>query len=92
MQNHRKDGADVIVIRHPMSELLILRCARKYINYKCWRWHERAPYSSFIGLFTVRETKDTIEGLKVAIIGDIYHSRVARKNIWGLSKMGAKLR
>ena len=42
-------------------------------------------------MFTIREKKGTLKGLKVAIIGDIYHSRVARSNIWGLTKMGAEV-
>ena len=42
-------------------------------------------------MFTIREKKGTIKGLKVAILGDIYHSRVARSNMWGLLKMGAEV-
>jgi aspartate carbamoyltransferase catalytic subunit len=42
-------------------------------------------------MFTIREIKKKIEGLKVAIVGDITHSRVARSNIWGLTKLGAQV-
>ena len=49
------------------------------------------PTQGLLDMFTIRENKGTIKGLKVAIIGDIYHSRVARSNIWGLSKMGAEV-
>ena len=42
-------------------------------------------------MLTIREVKGGIKGLKVAIIGDIYHSRVARSNIWGLTKLGAEV-
>ena len=47
------------------------------------------PTQALLDLFTMREKKGTIEGLKVSIIGDIAHSRVARSNIAALNKMGA---
>jgi aspartate carbamoyltransferase catalytic subunit len=43
-------------------------------------------------MYTIREKKGTLEGLKVAIVGDILHSRVARSNIYGLSKFGCEIR
>lgn len=49
------------------------------------------PTQALLDLFTIREKKGNIAGLKVAIIGDILHSRVARSNIWGLLKLGAKV-
>jgi aspartate carbamoyltransferase catalytic subunit len=52
--------------------------------------HEH-PTQGLLDLFTIREKKGRIEGLKVAIVGDIAHSRVARSDIWGLSKLGAKV-
>ncbi len=42
-------------------------------------------------MMTIKEKKGTLEGLKVAIVGDIAHSRVARSNIYGLAKMGAQV-
>ena len=42
-------------------------------------------------MFTILEKKGTIKGLKIAIIGDVLHSRVARSNIWGLTKLGAEV-
>jgi aspartate carbamoyltransferase catalytic subunit len=42
-------------------------------------------------MFTIREKKNTLAGLKIAFIGDILHSRVARSNIWGLTKLGARV-
>jgi aspartate carbamoyltransferase catalytic subunit len=42
-------------------------------------------------MFTMREHFGRLEGLKVSIIGDIFHSRVARSNLWGLTKMGANV-
>lgn len=52
--------------------------------------HEH-PTQGLLDMFTIREKKGKIEGLKVAILGDIAHSRVARSNIWGLRKLGAEV-
>jgi len=49
------------------------------------------PTQALLDMFTIREAKERIEGLKVAIVGDIAHSRVARSNIYGLTKMGANV-
>jgi aspartate carbamoyltransferase catalytic subunit len=52
--------------------------------------HEH-PTQGLLDLLTIREKFGSIEGLKVVIVGDIIHSRVARSDIWGLQKMGAKV-
>jgi aspartate carbamoyltransferase catalytic subunit len=52
--------------------------------------HEH-PTQALLDLFTVRRSRGSIDGLKVAIVGDIMHSRVARSNIWGFTKMGAEV-
>lgn len=49
------------------------------------------PTQALLDLFTIREKKGHIDGLKVTILGDILHSRVARSNIWGLLKLGAEV-
>ncbi len=49
------------------------------------------PTQALLDIFTIREKKGRIKGLKVTIIGDILHSRVARSNIWGLLKLGAEV-
>lgn len=49
------------------------------------------PTQALLDLFTIREKKGYIDGLKVTILGDILHSRVARSNIWGLLKLGAEV-
>ncbi len=49
------------------------------------------PTQALLDMFTIRERKGTLSGLKIAFIGDILHSRVARSNIWGLTKLGAKV-
>ena len=52
--------------------------------------HEH-PTQGLLDIFTIKEHKKEIHGLKVCLIGDILHSRVARSNIWGLTKLGAKV-
>lgn len=86
-------GASVIVIRHPLSGapwLLAKELNSSIINAGDGS-HEH-PSQALLDLFTIREIKGKIKGLKVVIVGDILHSRVARSNIWGLSKLGAEVR
>lgn len=86
-------GADVVVLRHPMAgaaELLANTLSASVINAGDGA-HEH-PSQALLDLFTVREKKGRLEGLKVAIIGDILHSRVARSDIWGYTRMGAEVR
>ncbi len=52
--------------------------------------HEH-PTQALLDLLTLKKRKGRIEGLRVAIVGDILHSRVARSNIWGLTKLGASV-
>jgi aspartate carbamoyltransferase catalytic subunit len=87
-------GIDAYVIRHSYSGSAAL--AAKYVPSKPVinagdGTHEH-PTQGILDLLTMREAKGRIEGLEVAIVGDIAHSRVARSNIWGLSKLGAKIR
>ncbi|MEO7717262.1 MAG: aspartate carbamoyltransferase catalytic subunit [Capsulimonas sp.] len=87
-------GIDVFVIRHSFSGAAAL--ASKYVPNKSVinagdGTHEH-PTQGLLDLMTIREKKGQIEGLEVAIVGDIAHSRVARSNIWGLHTMGAKVR
>lgn len=85
-----KMGADVIIIRHPMSGAPHL--ASQYVDASIINAGDginEHPTQSLLDLYTIREKKTHIEGLKIAIVGDILHSRVARSNIWGLVKLGA---
>ena len=86
-------GASMIVIRHPMSGApwLLARELHSSIINAGDGWHEH-PSQGLLDLFTIRRLKGRIEGLKVAIVGDILHSRVARSDIWGFSKLGAEVR
>jgi len=86
-------GADAVILRHPMAgaaELLARTLSVSVINAGDGA-HEH-PSQALLDLFTAREKKGRLEGLKVAIIGDILHSRVARSDIWGYTKMGAEVR
>jgi len=86
-------GADVIVIRHPVSgapHLLAKHVKASVIN--AGDGINEHPTQALLDMFTIRQKKGTLCKLKVAIIGDILHSRVARSNIWGLTTMGAEVR
>lgn len=86
-------GADVVVLRHPMAgaaELLANTLSASVINAGDGA-HEH-PSQALLDLFTAREKKGCLEGLKVAVVGDILHSRVARSDIWGYTRMGAEVR
>ncbi|MDA8124791.1 MAG: aspartate carbamoyltransferase catalytic subunit [Deltaproteobacteria bacterium] len=81
---------DLIVIRHSAAgapHLLAGRLRQPIINAGDGA-HEH-PTQALLDLMTIRAKKGRIEGLKVAIVGDIAHSRVARSNIFALTKMGA---
>jgi len=84
--------ADVIVLRHGSagsSKFLAERLESSIINAGDGA-HEH-PTQALLDTFTIRERKGRIEGLHVAIIGDILFSRVARSNIHALTKLGAKV-
>lgn len=83
-------GTDVIIMRHPQSgapHLLAQHVKAAVIN--AGDGMNEHPTQALLDMFTVREKLGTLKGVKVAILGDIYHSRVARSNIWGMLKMGA---
>jgi aspartate carbamoyltransferase catalytic subunit len=84
--------ADFVVIRHLMAgapQILARTISASIINAGDGA-HEH-PTQGLLDMFTIWEKKGRLSGLKVAIVGDILHSRVARSNIWGLNKMGAKV-
>lgn len=83
---------DIIVMRHPSSgasNYLANRINTSVINAGDGT-HEH-PSQGLLDLMTVKEHKGKIKGLKIAIIGDISHSRVAHSDIIGFSKMGANV-
>jgi aspartate carbamoyltransferase catalytic subunit len=83
---------DTIVLRHPSSgacHLLARMCRARIINAGDGM-HEH-PTQALLDAFTIREHKGRIEGLKIAIIGDLLHSRVLRSNMFLLTKLGASV-
>jgi len=82
--------ADFIVLRHASSGAphLIAREVKCRIINAGDGAHEH-PTQGLLDLFTILEKKKKIEGLKVTILGDVAHSRVARSNLWALTKLGA---
>ena len=83
---------DVIVIRHSAAGAphMLAKLLRQSIINAGDGAHEH-PTQALLDMMTIKEKKGRIAGLKVAIVGDIMHSLVARSNIYGLSKMGAKI-
>lgn len=85
-------GVDVIVMRHSTPgavQLLASNTNCSIVNAGDGR-HEH-PTQGLLDIMTIRQAKGTLEGLEVAIVGDIGNSRVARSNFWGLTKLGAKV-
>jgi len=83
---------DMVVIRHGASgaaRFLAERIPSNVINAGDGS-HEH-PTQGLLDLLTIRDHRGSIEGLKVCIVGDVLHSRVARSNIYGLLKLGAEV-
>jgi aspartate carbamoyltransferase catalytic subunit len=85
--------ADFIVLRHPAAGAphILARALQAAVINAGDGGHEH-PTQALLDLFTLREKKREFRGLRVAIIGDISHSRVARSNIFALTKLGAEVR
>jgi aspartate carbamoyltransferase catalytic subunit len=83
---------DVIVLRHSAAGAphLLARHVQAAVINAGDGMHEH-PTQALLDLLTIKDKKGTIAGQTVAIIGDIAHSRVARSNIWALTKMGARV-
>lgn len=91
-RNLQAMSPDLIVLRHPSSgapHMLSRAVDAGIIN--AGDGINEHPTQALLDLYTIREKMGRISGLSVAIIGDISHSRVARSNIIGLTKMGAKV-
>ena len=85
-------GVDAIVVRHSASgapQQLTQWVDAKVLNAGDG-WHKH-PTQALLDLFTIRERRGRIEGLRAAIVGDVFHSRVARSVVQGLIKMGAEV-
>ena len=83
---------DVIVMRHGCSgahEILARHVKARVIN--AGDGAHQHPTQSLLDLLTIVEHKQSLEGLKIAIVGDILHSRVARSDLWGFQALGAEV-
>jgi aspartate carbamoyltransferase catalytic subunit len=92
VRNLQSMSPDALIIRHGASgvpEMIAREVTCTVINAGDGM-HEH-PTQALLDMLTIREHKKRLKGLKVAIIGDVRHSRVARSNIYGLTKMGAEV-
>jgi aspartate carbamoyltransferase catalytic subunit len=92
VRNLEAMSPDIIVMRHSSSgacHLLARICRSRVVNAGDGL-HEH-PTQALLDAFTIRERKGRIEGLKVAIVGDLFHSRVFRSNALLLNKLGAQV-
>lgn len=83
---------NIVVMRHPSSgapHRLAEHLAASVIN--AGDGINEHPTQALLDMFTIQEKKGRIRGIKVTFVGDILHSRVARSNIWGLTKLGAEV-
>jgi aspartate carbamoyltransferase catalytic subunit len=88
----RAIGAHVLVMRHSMSgapNLAAAHCDARVINAGDG-WHAH-PTQGLLDLYTLRSKIGSLQGKRIVIVGDVAHSRVARSDIWGLSKLGAEI-
>lgn len=92
-KNIESMNADFIILRHPASgaPYLLSKILKSSIINAGDGSHEH-PSQALLDILTIKERKGRVKGIEVAIIGDIAHSRVARSNIYGLTKLGARLR
>lgn len=85
-------GADMVIMRHGASgaPYLVARELEASVINAGDGWHAH-PTQALLDLFTVQSRLGSIEGRRVAIIGDILHSRVARSATWGFTTLGAQV-
>ncbi len=83
---------DIIIIRHASSgaPLLLSRCVQAAVINAGDGAHEH-PSQGLLDMMTVKENRGTLNGLKIALIGDISHSRVAHSDIVGFTRMGSEV-
>jgi len=85
-------GANIVIMRHPQSGapyILAKHVEATILNGGDGR--HAHPTQGLLDLYTMRQHKGKLKGLKAVIIGDVMHSRVARSNIWGLTTMGVEV-
>ncbi|MCK4539190.1 MAG: aspartate carbamoyltransferase catalytic subunit [Candidatus Krumholzibacteria bacterium] len=92
LENIKAMKVDIVVMRHGSSGAH--KFASEFLDVSIVNagdGQHAHPTQALLDMMTLRERWGTLNGKKVTIIGDIMHSRVARSNIWGLTKMGAKV-
>ncbi|MDC1141896.1 aspartate carbamoyltransferase catalytic subunit [Planctomycetota bacterium] len=91
-RNLQAMGVDIVVIRHQQAgaPALLARSLDASVINAGDGTHEH-PTQGLLDIFTMREKFGDLRGKKIALVGDITHSRVARSNIWGLQKLGAEV-
>jgi aspartate carbamoyltransferase catalytic subunit len=89
IQNIEAMKIDMVVVRHASAGVpyFLTKCTDAVIINAGDGLHEH-PTQALLDMMTIRKKLGRLEGLKVAIIGDIFHSRVARSNAWGMTTMG----
>ena len=92
IRNIQAMKVDMVVLRHSSSGAChyLARNVEAHVITAGDGFHEH-PTQGLLDIYTMRERFGSLEGLRVAIAGDIAHSRVARSNIWGLVKLGAEV-
>jgi aspartate carbamoyltransferase catalytic subunit len=85
-------GTDIFIVRHSAAGAphQIARAVKACVVNAGDGAHEH-PTQGLLDIFTIKDQRGSLEGMNVAIVGDISHSRVARSNIWGLKKLGANV-
>lgn len=85
-------GIDIVVIRHSAAgapKLLSQNTNASVIN--AGDGYCEHPTQALLDVYTIRKHRAALDGLKIAIVGDIAHSRVARSNVWAMTKLGAEV-
>jgi aspartate carbamoyltransferase catalytic subunit len=85
-------GIDIVVIRHSAGGAA--KFLSRNINASVVNAGDgfcEHPTQGLLDVYTIRENKNSLEGLKIAIVGDIAHSRVARSDMWAMTKLGAEV-
>jgi aspartate carbamoyltransferase catalytic subunit len=91
-RNLQAMGVDIVIVRHQQAgaPALLARSLEASVINAGDGTHEH-PTQGLLDIFTMRERLGDLKGKKIALVGDITHSRVARSNIWGLRKLGAEV-
>jgi aspartate carbamoyltransferase catalytic subunit len=86
-------GVDILVIRHPHAGApnFLARHLSRVSVINAGDGSHAHPTQALLDLFTVQEKLGSLTGLKIVIVGDVLHSRVARSAMWGFAKMGARV-